>query len=343
MTETAQREPAEPLPDPSLRDKPIDVVVLGRRRPIDIDLQILDVLRGLGCDARFAARYELEPSPDRLLWLRGTATWYRQALAAVAAIPLRDRPPVVLWHTEALPFPRGSGFRQPRLQARELVRIVQRNDRRIDPYSNVRSLRRVLDDGAVSLLCVSTPAAQEYLDERDVEAEFVPLGYHHDHGRDLGLKRDIDVLFIGDLSLLRRQRAFRHLRRAGVRLEAVGSLSDARYWGENRTRLLNRAKIMLNISRHPGQLTGKRLILGMANKTLVVSEPMYLSGPYRSGQHYVEAAIDEMPEVVDQYLADDTARGRIVESAHSFVTRELTLERSVRRVLTLAGKRLEAV
>ena len=77
----------------------------------------------------------------------------------------------------------------------------------------------------------------------------------------------------------------------------------------------------------------------MANKTLVVSEPMYLSGPYKSGQHYVEAAIDEMPEVFDKYLADETARCRIVESAHSFVTRELTLERSVRRVLTLAAER----
>ena len=38
--------------------------------------------------------------------------------------------------------------------------------------------------------------------------------------------------------------------------------------------------------------------------------------------------------MIDKYLADETARCRIVESAHSFVTRELTLERSVRRVLT---------
>ena len=46
-----------------------------------------------------------------------------------------------------------------------------------------------------------------------------------------------------------------------------------------------------------------------------------------------------MPEVFEKYLADETARCRIVESAHSFVTRELTLERSVRRVLTLAAER----
>ena len=52
---------------------------------------------------------------------------------------------------------------------------------------------------------MSTPAAREYLAEQAVEAEFVPLGYHRDHGRDLGLKRDIDVLFIGDLAVGRRR------------------------------------------------------------------------------------------------------------------------------------------
>ena len=64
--------------------------------------------------------------------------------------------------------------------------------------------------------------------------------------------------------------------------------SVTRATGVRTGHLLNRAKIMLNISRYPGQLTGKRLILGMANKTLVVSEPMYLSEPYKSGQHYVD-------------------------------------------------------
>jgi hypothetical protein len=322
------------------RDRAIDVVVLGRNRPIDTDTQVLDVLRGLGCDARFVARDEIDPSPESLLWLRGTATWYRKALAAVASMPQRDRPPVILWHTEALPFSRASGRRQPRLQACEVVRIARRNDRRVDPRSNVRSLRRVLDDGVLSLLCVSMPAGQAYLAEQGIESEFVPIGYHRDHGRDLSLDRDIDVLFIGDLGVARRRRAFRLLRRAGVRLEAVGSLTDERYWGEHRTRLLNRARVMLNIPRYPGQLSGKRLILGMANKALVVSEPADMSGPYESGRHYVEATIDETPDVITRYLSDDAACDRIVESAHSFVTRELTPERSVRRVLTLAGERL---
>ena len=45
------------------------------------------------------------------------------------------------------------------------------------------------------------------------------------------------------------------LRRQGINLLAVGSWADPAYWGENRTRLLNRAKIVLNLQRYPGALS----------------------------------------------------------------------------------------
>src|SRR5204862_311274 len=75
---------------------------------------------------------------------------------------------------------------------------------------------------------------------------------------DLGLERDIPVLFLGAMTVPRRRWIAWLLRRAGVELTAVGDWHDPRYWGEERTRLLNRAVISLNINRFPGNFADTR-------------------------------------------------------------------------------------
>jgi spore maturation protein CgeB len=73
----------------------------------------------------------------------------------------------------------------------------------------------------------------------------------------------------------------------------------------------------------------------MANKTLVISEPIYTPAPYIPGKHYISARIEEMPEVISYYLAHDGERERIVSEGHRFVTQEVTMARSVSRILEL--------
>jgi hypothetical protein len=46
-----------------------------------------------------------------------------------------------------------------------------------------------------------------------------------------------------------------------------------------------------------------------------------------------------MADTVHRYLADDDTRRRITETAHAFVTTELTLERSLTRLIALASER----
>jgi hypothetical protein len=161
------------------------------------------------------------------------------------------------------------------------------------------------------------------------------MGYHPSQGCDLGLPRDIDVLFLGDLKIPRRRPLISQLQRHKVNLVALGDWSDPAYWGKNRTRLLNRAKIFLNVQRYPGELSGQRLLLGMANKVLVISEPMYNPAPYVSGKHYITATIEEMLEVIRYYLAHEDERRALVEDAYRFVTQEVTLEHSLSRILAL--------
>ena len=75
--------------------------------------------------------------------------------------------------------------------------------------------------------------------------------------------------------------------------------------------------------------------MGGANKTLVISEPMYNPSPYVPGKHYVSATIGEMPEAIRYYLSHDDEREHIVKEAHRFVTREMTAARSIARILAL--------
>ncbi len=158
--------------------------------------------------------------------------------------------------------------------------------------------------GLLDLVMVGGRASRDFLRDRSIPAEWVPLGYHTGYGRELGVARDIDVMFLGATDVPGRRRALRRLRREGVAVSVAGSWRDPRYWGEHRTQLLNRVRILLNLPRRPGEMSGQRLLLGMANGALVISEPIYDSAPFTPGEHYVSVPLDEMPAAIGSYLAD---------------------------------------
>jgi hypothetical protein len=78
----------------------------------------------------------------------------------------------------------------------------------------------------------------------------------------------------------------------------------------------------------------------MANRALVVSEPIYRPTPFIPGEHYVEAEVCDMPATLDYYRTHRDERDRIVDRAYRFVTEELTMESSVSRILSLVGARI---
>ena len=299
-----------------------------------------EVLQGLGFPVRLVVEDEVDLSPDRLLFVAGATRSYRRALERVAAIAVARRPVVLVWHTEPLPMPRAAGLRGQSLTMRELGKIVLRDRRVNDHYSNARLLKKLARSGAADALAVATKAYQAYLAEDGIEVQHVPLGYHPSFGRLLDLERDIAVVFLGDFRLPRRRRILRRLEREGVDVLKLGDYANPALWGEGRVELMNRVTIALNIPRLEGHLPDVRLVVAMANGALVVSEPLYLPAPYVPGVHYVEAPVERLAETIRDYLADDAARRRITEEAHRFVTTELTLERSFARLLTLAAEGL---
>jgi hypothetical protein len=234
-------------------------------------------------------------------------------------------------------MPAAAGFPRERLTPREVAKILLRDRRINDQYSNARYLRHLSPKGVVTVLAVSSEAHQAYLAEHGIESEFLPIGNHPTYGRQLGLERDIPVLFLGEHRVRRRRKILERLSREGLDVLALGSSSPTKgQWGEARTELLNRTKVLLNLPRYPGHLSNP-VMMGMATGALVVSEPMYLPAPFEPGVHYVESEIGQMAETVQHYLADEAARRRITDTAYTFLNELHTFEGVFVQLMELAA------
>ncbi len=299
-------------------------------------------LAKLGFAVRQSGDGSLDADAEDVILVWGNPVWFPKAMRSLRVTPPERRPLTVIWHVEPLPPPRASGHRWPLPEPREIAKILLRDTRASDIYSNYWTLKRLARFGLPDILAVVSAERTAFLAERGIESVLVPYGYEFADGRDLGLERDIDALFIGLPATRSRRRALNRVRRAGIRLEAAGDYFDPALWGENRTKLVNRAKIMLSISRFPTAFAIKRFLLGMACKALIVSDPVYDPQPFVRDIHFVEAPVEQLPEVIQRYLADDEQRMRIAQAGHDFATGEVTMERSFRQLLGIVAERLTA-
>jgi hypothetical protein len=206
-------------------------------------------------------------------------------------------------------------------------------DRRV----NLRAHRRAAKAGITIVVTSRDRAAS--LSRYGIVAPVVPYGYHAafagtpcDPGSGT---RDIDVLFLGTAATgvpTRRARiAAQVFTELGVSVRTV--IVEDGLWGAKRTALLQRAKVVLNVHRAPGNFEGIRSILAAAAGALVVSEPVDDPHPFVPGIHFVDAPAEELAAKTLSYLRDNEQRIAIARSLQDFVVTEVTMRRSVARLL----------
>ena len=202
------------------------------------------------------------------------------------------------------------------------------------PLQQTRCLMAYWHAGLIDHCLVSLVPRQQFLERFDIPSQFVPFGYVPQFGRWLGEQpRDIDVLFLGRLSSRRRIQ----IRRLGKTLRAAGfnfKVVTRDCYGDERTQLLNRTKILLNIHKFPWEFPGIRLLMGMSCRTLVVSEPAPDTQPYQDGVHLVLSPAAQLGETLIRYLQSPSHREEITQRAYQFATGEMALGTRLARALS---------
>jgi len=319
-------------------DSPLRIAVCWRPVPARAGEEhvVTRILRAAGHDVLQTPDARLDVGAFDVVLVMENCHWFPKLVKELLrARRTRPHPLFVVWHWEPLPLPKASGVRLPRLSAKEVAKILLRDTRATDVYTNLFELWRMNRRCLPDLLLVSSAAWKEALEGYGIRAEWVPFGYEEGDGAPLDVPRDIEALFLGALDIPRRKRIIDRLRRSGVGVEAHGSWFETATWGAGRTHLINRAQSFLNIQRYPREISAHRLILGMANRSLVISEPIYRPTPFVPGQHYVEVDVGDLPDAVSYYRTHTAERDRIVDEAYRFVTEELRMENSISRILAL--------
>jgi Glycosyl transferase family 2/Glycosyl transferases group 1 len=196
-------------------------------------------------------------------------------------------------------------------------------------YRYARFGSRVLDLGV---------AATAVLRERGLEAHHLPLGYHASldvWGGDDDAERPVDVVFMGG-NTYRRERVLAASAWALAQLSCrllvfhngapVNGARPGFLTGEERHRLLARAKVLVNVHREEAPtFEAHRLIPAIANGCVVVSEPLGEGAPLEPGETFVEATAWELAQRAAELAADPERRAELARRAYERLRERLDL------------------
>jgi hypothetical protein len=177
---------------------------------------------------------------------------------------------------------------------------------------------------------------------------FAPWGATPRWYDDLGLERDIDVLWMGTRGTKRRSqlldRILGELETQGVRMHIADGENNPFIFSEERTYYLNRSKITLNFTRTWYDDNFSRLTMAASNRSLIISEPILPHCPcFDAGTHYVTAPANMLATKILYYLEHEKERQLIVDSAYRLVTSELTFQESIKKIMNEVGQVYQSV
>jgi hypothetical protein len=164
----------------------------------------------------------------------------------------------------------------------------------------------------------------------------------------LGLERDIDVLWMGTRGTNRRSKILDRVRSKletnGVRMHVADGKENPFVFGDERTDYLNRSKITLNITRTWYDDNFSRFALAAPNRSLIVSESVFPHCPsFVAGTHYVSVPVERLAEAILYYLDHEKERSRIVDNAYDLVTTKLVFRESIKSIMEAVNQVYQSI
>lgn len=185
----------------------------------------------------------------------------------------------------------------------------------------------------IDMVACGTPTRLAFLRQAGIPARFVPLGFHPAWG-ELGTEeRDIDVLFVGTCDSPNRRSlvpdVLRQLRDWGFKTLETNVFPS----GRQRTALLQRARVVLNVLRFPWEFPGPRLYASAACGALCVSNEAVQNEPFQPALHFIRAPRTRMAESISWYLThEEERRQRAARALQSFAS-DFSLSASLGKLL----------
>jgi hypothetical protein len=275
---------------------------------------------------------------------------------ALERMPRAERPLLAHWNTEGVPdlrlpwaFTRlvaGGRAWLDRTRYRLDERLANGSDRNSFSFLDSRMLRfRYVGDyyyayrrGILNVLADSSVIYSHLHNSHGLPTLFAPWGSSPTWYRELNLERDIDVLWMGNLASRRRRKLIENvreqLRKQGVEMYMADNVENPFIFGEERIRMLNRAKITLNVTRTWFDDNFSRFALAIPNRSLIVSEKLLPHCPaYQPGYHYAAAAPEKLADTVLYYLEHPAERQRLVQNAYCLATSRLTFKSTIKQIM----------
>lgn len=323
---------------------------------LELGCAIVEGFRSHHCKAELLRRTEAWKQAYDFVLGYGPHTWKGSLLPTVRQLesyPGDKRPFFYWWFTEATVRPKiptqfvrilsklhakGNLLMARYPEAREKLWAKKLDQLFLRRHFRLRVMGELYEfysRGLLGGLAVTATSREAYLRRHGFQPIGVPIGYHPlFHGRDLGLKRDIDLGFLGRVMYSKRRRHLlekvrKDLESRGIKIVVPAEELD----GEERTKFLNRTKIILNIFQRPKDFHGLRFLFCAANKTLLISEPVLNQQPFVPGRHMVTAPIEQLAETVEFYLSHEGKRKEIVEEAHRLISEEFTMHQMIGCIL----------
>lgn len=150
------------------------------------------------------------------------------------------------------------------------------------------------------------------------------------------ISKDIDLLFVGSLTP-RRQAIL-------VELQKEFNVMVQQAFGEEMVRLINRAKILLNLHAEEPLDTEIRVYEVLACKGFLLTEKLSEESPFHSGQHLVESTtLDELKDNIHTYLAHAELREAMAEAGYQYVIQHHTFAEQAKQVIATITPHLAAL
>ncbi len=326
----------------------------------DLALTIAACLRGLGYEPLL--RHYTTEDYDDARFLFTYAPWGRlqRITTRLEAMSPEERPFWIHWSTEDCP-----DLRLPKRAVRWLGGVLARIDRLQDQRGsivNIPPMRWINQrfskfryvgmydyatrQGLMGLLLEYSKVYTDYYAAMGIPVEYARWGVLDSAGNEqLETERDIDVLWIGTRRTSRRSKLLDNvigqLNALGRRTYVVDGVSHPPVYGLERSRLLHRAKITLNLlPTWYDSALAYRWPLAASSRSLLVTEQSLPHAPeYRPNEHYVSAPISSLVETICYYLDRPEERAPIVERAYQAVSNCHRISDSVQQIMQWAEER----